>query len=48
MHMQHDNTNPAVLAQNTLQFSIFLEVPHADISLTCGVLIPGIIKRTEQ
>jgi hypothetical protein len=48
MHTQHHNTNPAVPAQNTLRFSIFLEVPHADVSLTRGVLIPGIIKRTEQ
>jgi hypothetical protein len=47
MHTQHHNTNPAVPAQNTLQFLIF-EVPHADISLTRGVLIPGIIKRPEQ
>jgi hypothetical protein len=31
-----------------LQFSIFLQVTHADISLTCGVLIPEVIKRTEQ
>jgi hypothetical protein len=52
MHMQHHNTtqyaDPAVPAQNTLRFSIFLEVPQSDISLTRGVLIPGIIKRTEQ
>jgi hypothetical protein len=52
MHTHHHTTaqyiNPAVLAQNTLRFLIFLEVPHADISLTRGVLILGIIKRTEQ
>jgi hypothetical protein len=45
MHTQHHNTsqytNPAVPAQDTVRFSIFLEVTHADISLTCGVLIPG-------
>jgi hypothetical protein len=39
--MQHHNTtqytNPAVAARNTLRFSIFLEVTHADISPTCCV-----------
>jgi hypothetical protein len=52
MHMQHHNisqyTSPAVPAQDALWFLIFLEVTHAGISLTHGVLIPGIIKRTEQ
>jgi hypothetical protein len=52
MPTQHHNTsqytNPAVLVQDTLRFSISLKVTHADISLTRGVLIPGEIKRTEQ
>jgi hypothetical protein len=45
MHMQHHNTSPTVPAQNTLRFSIFLKVHHADISLTHGVLIPVYQKR---
>jgi hypothetical protein len=51
MQMQHHNTtqysDTTVPSQNTLQIWIFLEVPHADISLTCGVLILGIIKGIE-
>jgi hypothetical protein len=49
--MQHNTsqyTNPTVPAQDTFWFSIFLEVTYADISLTSGVIIPGVIKRTEQ